>query len=379
MRIFQNVNINFLAKRKIFYMVSSSLILLGIISFIIRGLEFGIDFQGGTEIGLSFQKPVDISEVRNQINSIGLGQVEVKTFGGSKGVLVRTELQVIPKNLFPKIESNIKSSINSILPNIEFMTIEKTENSVTFKFQNADTAKVISEKLLENGYQTTYTNDEQFGKNVVVRVGISDWIKENIKGKFSDNSFIVLKEEQVGPKIGEELKSDAAIAIILAIISIMIYMTFRFKFIFSIGAGLALFHDVLITLGLFSLLYGVLDYLNLEISINVVAAFLTLIGFSINDTVIVFDRIRENMKIHKTASIEFNINHAINQTLPRTVITSLTVWSVTVILFFLGGDVLRGFAFTLFIGIIVGTYSSIYVASAIIYDYSLKTKKKIEF
>jgi len=360
-------------------MVSSSLILLGIISFIIRGLEFGIDFQGGTEIGLSFQKPVDISEVRNQINSIGLGQVEVKTFGGSKGVLVRTELQVIPKNLFPKIESNIKSSINSILPNIEFMTIEKTENSVTFKFQNADTAKVISEKLLENGYQTTYTNDEQFGKNVVVRVGISDWIKENIKGKFSDNSFIVLKEEQVGPKIGEELKSDAAIAIILAIISIMIYMTFRFKFIFSIGAGLALFHDVLITLGLFSLLYGVLDYLNLEISINVVAAFLTLIGFSINDTVIVFDRIRENMKIHKTASIEFNINHAINQTLPRTVITSLTVWSVTVILFFLGGDVLRGFAFTLFIGIIVGTYSSIYVASAIIYDYSLKTKKKIEF
>ncbi len=379
MRIFQNVNINFLAKRKIFYMVSSSLILLGIISFIIRGLEFGIDFQGGTEIGLSFQKPVDISEVRNQINSIGLGQVEVKTFGGSKGVLVRTELQVIPKNLFPKIESNIKSSINSILPNIEFMTIEKTENSVTFKFQNADTAKVISEKLLENGYQTTYTNDEQFGKNVVVRVGISDWIKENIKGKFSDNSFIVLKEEQVGPKIGEELKSDAAIAIILAIISIMIYMTFRFKFIFSIGAGLALFHDVLITLGLFSLLYGVLDYLNLEISINVVAAFLTLIGFSINDTVIVFDRIRENMKIHKTASIEFNINHAINQTLPRTVITSLTVWSVTVILFFLGGDVLRGFAFTLFIGIIVGTYSSIYVASAIIYDYSLKTKKIIEF
>ncbi len=379
MRIFQNVNINFLAKRKIFYMVSSSLILLGIISFIIRGLEFGIDFQGGTEIGLSFQKPVDISEVRNQINSIGLGQVEVKTFGGSKGVLVRTELQVIPKNLFPKIESNIKSSINSILPNIEFMTIEKTENSVTFKFQNADTAKVISEKLLENGYQTTYTNDEQFGKNVVVRVGISDWIKENIKGKFSDNSFIVLKEEQVGPKIGEELKSDAAIAIILAIISIMIYMTFRFKFIFSIGAGLALFHDVLITLGLFSLLYGVLDYLNLEISINVVAAFLTLIGFSINDTVIVFDRIRENMKIHKTASVEFNINHAINQTLPRTVITSLTVWSVTVILFFLGGDVLRGFAFTLFIGIIVGTYSSIYVASAIIYDYSLKTKKKIEF
>lgn len=379
MRIFQNVNINFLAKRKIFYMVSSSLILLGIISFIIRGLEFGIDFQGGTEIGLSFQKPVDISEVRNQINSIGLGQVEVKTFGGSKGVLVRTELQVIPKNLFPKIESNIKSSINSILPNIEFMTIEKTENSVTFKFQNADTAKVISEKLLENGYQTTYTNDEQFGKNVVVRVGISDWIKENIKGKFSDNSFIVLKEEQVGPKIGEELKSDAAIAIILAIISIMIYMTFRFKFIFSIGAGLALFHDVLITLGLFSLLYGVLDYLNLEISINVVAAFLTLIGFSINDTVIVFDRIRENMKIHKTASVEFNINHAINQTLPRTVITSLTVWSVTVILFFLGGDVLRGFAFTLFIGIIVGTYSSIYVASAIIYDYSLKTKKIIEF
>jgi preprotein translocase SecF subunit len=189
----------------------------------------------------------------------------------------------------------------------------------------------------------------------------------------------VLKEEKVGPKIGDELKQDAVIAIILALIVILIYLGFRFKFGFALGAVAALFHDVLITLGVFSVLYGIIPGLNLEISISVVAAFLTLVGYSINDTVVVFDRIREDLKIHKTAKIEEVMNKAINKTMRRTIITSLTTLLVVTVLLFFGGEVLRGFAFTLFFGILVGTYSSIFVASSFVLEYAKKRSARIQF
>ncbi len=135
---------------------------------------------------------------------------------------------------------------------------------------------------------------------MAVNIGIADWIKQNLRDKIKDNSFKVLKEDRVGPKVGNELKRDAVIAVFLSLVVILIYLAFRFKFIFAVTAVVALFHDVLITLGLYAALYGVIPGLNLEIDLTVVAAFLTLVGYSINDTVIVFDRVRENLKIHKT-------------------------------------------------------------------------------
>ena len=200
-----------------------------------------------------------------------------------------------------------------------------------------------------------------------------------MKDHFKDNPFKVLKEDKVGPKIGQELKTDAVIAVVLALIVILVYLGFRFKFVFAVGAVAALFHDVLITLGLFSLLYGVIPSLNLEISISVVAAFLTLVGYSINDTVVVFDRVREEIKIHKTAPLKDNMNKAINKTLRRTIITSLTTLFVVTVLLFFGGDVLRGFAFTLFFGIVIGTYSSIFIASPFVLEYVKRSKSKIKF
>ena len=194
-----------------------------------------------------------------------------------------------------------------------------------------------------------------------------------------NNHFVVQKEDHVGPKIGGELKQDSIISILLALAAILIYLGFRFKFVFALGAVVALFHDVLITLGIFALLHGVIPGLNLEISISVVAAFLTIVGYSINDTVVVFDRVRENIKIHKTAPLKDNMNNAINKTMRRTLVTSLTTLFVVTVLLIFCGDVLRGFAFALTLGILVGTYSSIFVASSFVYEYVQRTQKKIQF
>ncbi|MBK7630624.1 MAG: protein translocase subunit SecF [Ignavibacteriales bacterium] len=379
MRVFHNLNVDFLGKRKFFYIFSLTLFLIGLLSVIFKGLSFGIDFKGGSEIVLQFEKQIDIAEVRKDIENIGLGNVEVRTFGGETGALIRTELQQLPENVYPNVVKGIEDEIKKIIPNVGFNIVEKTATSITYSFPNAETTNLISEKLFEVGFQSAKVSEEPDNKQIDVSVGIADWIKENLREKIKGNSFNVVKEDRVGPKIGDELKRDAVIAVFLSLVVILIYLGFRFKFVFAIGAVAALFHDVLITLGLYSALYGVIPGLNLDIDLSVVAAFLTLVGYSINDTVIVFDRVRENMKIHKTLPLMEVINKSINQTMSRTIITAFTTLITVLILMLLGGDVLRAFAFTLFFGIIIGTYSSIFVASAFVLEYAERTKKKVQF
>ncbi|MCF8261426.1 MAG: protein translocase subunit SecF [Melioribacteraceae bacterium] len=379
MRIFEKLNIDFLSKRKTAYIISGVLILAGIISLAVRGLELGIDFKGGTEVALKFEKPIDISAARDKINTLGLGNVEVKTFGGDEGILVRTELQEIPANVYSQVVAATGREINKYYPDIDLIIVDSAINYVTYDFQSAEIANDLSDRLFEEGLQTSKVSEEPENTQLIVRIGIADWIEENLKEEYSDNPFVVQKSSRVGPKIGNELKTDAIIAVVLALIGILVYLGFRFKFVFAVGAVAALFHDVLITLGVFSLFYGLIPGLNLEISIYVVSSFLTLVGYSINDTVVVFDRVRENLKIHKTAKLEDNINSAINKTMPRTIITSATTLFVVTVLLFAGGEVLRGFAFTLFLGIIVGTYSSVFVASPFVLEYVKKSKKKLEF
>ncbi len=380
MRIFENLNVDFLGKRNIFYVVSASLFLIGLLNVVFRGLQFGIDFKGGTEIVLQFQKPVQISSIRTDIENIGLGNLELKTFGSETGVLVRTELQELPRTIYPKVVANINQAIDNIMPGNNKKIIDSSAtNSVTYSFANPDTTNILVDKLFNAGFQTGKVSEEQNNTQMVVRVGISDWIKSNLRERVKDNSFTVIREELVGPKIGSELKQDALIAIFLSLIVILIYLAFRFKFIFAFGAVVALFHDVLITVGLYAVLYGVIPGLNLEIDLTVVAAFLTLIGYSINDTVIVFDRVREEMKIHKTTPLKDVINMGINKTMSRTILTGGTTILTVFVLLIFGGEVLRAFAFTLFFGIIIGTYSSIFIASALVLEYSNRTKKRIQF
>ncbi len=375
MRILDNLNIDFISKRKIAYTISTVLILLGLFGILFRGLELGIDFKGGTDIALKFENPIDIAEVRAELNSIGLGNIEVKTFGGETGILVRTELQVVPKNIFNQMVSTIESKIKELNSEAVMSISDSSSNSVTFNFEDISVIESISSGLLKAGYQPSRLDDN----HLIVRVGLADWFEADFRENMPDNSFVVQKEDHVGPKIGSELKQDSIISVLLALAAILIYLGFRFKFVFALGAVVALFHDVIITLGMFALLHGVFPGLNLEISISIVAAFLTIVGYSINDTVVVFDRVRENIKIHKTAPLEDNMNKAINSTMRRTIVTSLTTLFVVTVLLFFGGDVLRGFAFALFFGVLIGTYSSVFVASPFVYEYVTRGKKKIQF
>ena len=360
MRILDNLNIDFISKRKMAYIISGTLILLGLLSLAFRGLELGIDFKGGTDIALKFDNPISISDIRTELETLGLGNIEVKTFGGESGILVRTELQ----NSILKYEPTANPTIS-----------DSTSKSVTFNFADISLIESVDSKLQHDGYQTSRLDDN----HIVVRVGIADWIEGVLRNQMPNNHFVVQKEDHVGPKIVGELKQDSVISVLLALAAILIYLGFRFKFVFALGAVVALFHDVFITLGVFALLHGVFPGLNLEISISVVAAFLTIVGYSINDTVVVFDRVRENIKIHKTAPLKDNMNNAINKTMRRTLITSLTTLFVVTVLLIFGGDVLRGFAFALTFGILIGTYSSVFVASPFVFEYVKRTEKKIQF
>lgn len=379
MRILTNLQVDWIGKRKLFYSISGFLFLIGFINIIVRGLNFGIDFKGGSEIVLQFEKQVNIAEIRSYVENIGLGNVEVKTFGGETGVLVRTEEQQIPAAIFPKAVENVKKEIERIIPGLPYSEVERTSNSITYSFTNQDTVNTILKQLNLAGYQASKVSEDKNDSQIEINLGVAQWLKENIRDKVKNNTFKVLKEDRVGPKVGNELKRDALLAILLSLVVILIYLAFRFKFIFAIGAVVALFHDVLITLGLYAILYGVIPGLNLEIDLTVVAAFLTLTGYSMNDTVVVFDRVRENLKIHKTLPLGEVINKSINQTMSRTIITGVTTLLTVSVLLLMGGDVLRAFAFTIFFGIIIGTYSSIFVASALVYEYAQRSKKKVQF
>ena len=182
-----------------------------------------------------------------------------------------------------------------------------------------------------------------------------------------DENDFILSIEKVGPKIGAELSGDAVMAIIWALLLILIYISFRFEFKFAVGAIMALSHDILVTLGIFS----ILDY---EISLAIVAAFLTIVGYSLNDTIVIFDRIRENLKALKKSTLDMVVNQSINESLSRTIITSLTTFFVVLVLFLVGGEVIHSFSFAMIIGVIVGTYSSIFVASPVIIKMSSEKK-----
>lgn len=295
MQFFHNLHVDFLSKRKIFYIMSTVLIVVGLAVFFTKGITLGIDFAGGTEVLVRFQNDVQIDNIRGAMDKSGQVGAEIKTMGGDKDILIRTSEQ---------------------------------------------------------------------GEGTIVSDKIKDALTNEIKG----NNYEILRIDKVGPKIGKELRVSAIYATIFSLIAILIYLAFRFEFVYALGAVLGLFHDVMITLGMIAIFHVLFPSLNLELNQGMVAAFLTLIGFSVNDTVIVFDRIRENIKLYKSEDILHVMNRSINTTLSRTVITSGTVFLTIFILLLFGGEVNRTFAFTFTVGVITGTYSSIYVASAFVVD-----------
>ena len=226
-------------------------------------------------------------------------------------------------------------------------------------------------KLIESGFKNIEIVEFGSPKEVLIKMqtsGSSNDISEKFN-KVLDKPFTIRRIESVGPKIGKELQSDAILAIALALSMILLYIGFRFDFYYAIGSVFALIHDVLITLGIFSLL-------SYEIDLSIIAAFLTIVGYSLNDTIVVFDRIRENVPKHVKKTLEEVINVSLNDTLSRTVITSFTTLIVVVALFYFGGEVIHLFSFALIVGVFVGTYSSMFVASPIILMLEKKAKNK---
>ena len=307
MRIIKDTKIDFMSRAFIASCVSALFILVGAVSLITNGgPKLSIDFKGGTLVAVNFTEPVDINKIRSSISSVSIdGQV----FDFSK-----EEIKHFGD------ESNVAIRIASL------------ENEPP-RFANrvAESLASIYPDLLP-----------------------------------SEKSDFILSIDKVGPKVGAELSSDAILAILYALGFILIYISIRFEFKYAVGAIAALTHDVLITLGIFSIL-------GFEISLAVIAAFLTIVGYSLNDTIVIFDRIRENVKNLKGTPLDSVINQSINESLSRTIVTSLTTFLVVLILFLFGGEVIHTFSFAMIVGVIIGTYSSIFVASPVVIKMNKKS------
>lgn len=247
---------------------------------------------------------------------------------------------------------------------------------VQVKFDDPVSSADVRSAISSAGYGGAVIQKFGDDKEVLIRIleakgdtEASALISQALTDYFRANPYEIRKVEKVGPKIGEELRNKAVLAILAAMFGIVIYITFRFEFKFAIGALIALAHDVLITLGIFSLL-------DIEITLAVIAAFLTIVGYSLNDTIVIYDRIRENIKAMRSESYEKIINTSINNSLARTVVTSLTTFMVVFILYIIGGQVISGFSFAMMLGVIVGTYSSIFIASPILIEWHERTAAK---
>ena len=283
----QNIEINFNKYFKIFNIFSGSLILISIILLLFKGLNYGVDFKGGTLIELrATDQQITIFQLRKSFLNMNLGDVNVKKFGKNNDFLIK----------FEKKENNNKNLISEIKENLN--------------------------KSIGPGY--------------------------NFR-----------RVENVGPKVSAELLKSGVIAICLSLLAMLIYIWIRFEWQFSLGAILALFHDVILTLGIFSLF-------SFEINLSIVAAVLTFVGYSMNDTVVIFDRVRENLKKFSDIKIFDLTNKSINETLSRTIITSVTTLLALVSIYIFGGEILKGFSLAMILGVIFGTYSSIYIANPIL-------------
>lgn len=310
-----NANYNFLGMRKYAYVISAVIIIIGIGSLAVRGLNYGVDFSGGRTYVVRFDQPVVLKDIRNALED-DLEQPEVKTFGPTSQVKITTNKEI----------DNDDPSVDSTLQSILFANLKPfyQDQSITYKDFIADTG--------------------------------------------SDKLIGILSSQKVGPTIADDIRNRAVMAIIFALIIIFIYIAIRFKkWQYGLGGVISLFHDSIIVISLFSIFYNVLPF-NLEIDQTFIAAILTIIGYSINDTVIIFDRVREFVGLHPKRTLMNNINTGINSTLARTINTSGTTIVVLLMIFIFGGEVIRGFSFALLVGILVGTYSSVFVASPLAYD-----------
>ncbi len=377
MQFFGVTHINFVDFRNKAFVISLAVILAGLVSLAIKGgPDLSIDFEGGTLIQMHFDQAVPVAELRTVIENAGYENGEIQEFGEPNEYLITvekiSETEMVSEKL---LEALIRTA-----PDAGWKIISAKEMPPDFS-RNFDGGNLVVVEAtlippmeeLKSGIRKNGVGFAEATRESENRIAFSlsylgiesqaaENLKETIFARFPDRKIKILRTETVGPKIGEELKNRAWAAIIISMFGILVYISWRFEFKFAVGAIIALVHDIIITLGIFSLL-------GKEISLVIIAAFLTIVGYSLNDTIVVFDRIRENFSLRRRESYSTMINISINESLGRTVITSLTTLMVVAFLFFFGGEVIHDFAFALMVGIIVGTYSSIFVASPILIEW----------
>lgn len=371
MQIFKKPNFTFMKYKFFAFALSGIIIAVGIVNITTKkGLNYGIDFAGGTLIQIRFRNPFSIADLRQSLSNIGLGNSKIQEVEkGQREFIIRTMLP--EEDVDQELESHV------IMGNKVVETLKKDEdrlasekglkdlnniemNQLTYIFQTSfpDKAEELAEKIID-----FRESAEQKGiienLNQLIELEISPEAIELLKEKTYLGSMSIKRRETVGPQVGHELRRRATQATIWALIGMLIYIGIRFKFAYGVAAILTLAHDVLITMGLFSLT-------NREINLPVIAAILTIVGYSLNDTIVIFDRVRDNIKILRKHNFENILDTSINQTLSRTVITSGTTFLTVAALFFFGGEVINDFAFTMMIGVIIGTYSSIYQSCSIL-------------
>jgi len=367
MELFRNTKFDFLGWKWPFIGLSLVLSAAGLIRIGVNGMRYGIDFKGGAQIWLRFAQEPPVQQIRSALESKLPGEISVQQITGKPEVLIGTEIKD-EKQLNANrqlIEETLRGMYSDTSGKIDLNNSSVTELADRLRGPMQQAGVALSEQDLQDlcAAISVYRADHGGILRSVDELsgvkGVTPKVIEVLKASVSLGPFTILQTEVVGPKIGDELRRQAVLATLYALAGMLVYIAFRFEWIYGVAAVVAVFHDTIITIGLFSLF-------NKPISLTVVAALLTLVGYSMNDTIVVFDRIRENLKMVRRESLGNVINLSINQTLSRTVLTSGLTLLTALALWLFGGDVLNGFSFALVMGIIVGTYSSVFVASPIL-------------
>ena len=375
--LFKQPNIDWMGKAKYFFLLSGALLVVGWAAIFFKGgIKYGIDFRGGTNVDVRFAQPPNIDQLRKGLQAQGLGNSEIQSISdianpNSNEVMIFVEQTGQMDQALDEGKSKVLTALNatygsstSSKPDFNSVTPTALANflaqrdPLSLSVSAGDKYQQLAKSLLDYRDKNSngiITNFDALANAPSATPAVITVIKDN----FSLGPFAVRDVAIVGPKVGGELRNQAIRVTLYALAGMLVYIAFRFEWIFGVAAVLAVFHDVLITLGLFKI-FG------FEISLTVIAALLTLVGYSMNDTIVIFDRIRENNRLLRKESFASVVNKSINQTLSRTILTSGLTFLTVLVLFLMGGQVLRAFAFALVVGIVVGTYSSFGIAAPLV-------------
>lgn len=356
--------INFVGLRKLAAMMSFTLVFGSLLLFFLRGPTWGIDFTGGTELHLKFETQTDIDQVRVALEAQGLSGDAVQQIGGVEDYEFVIRIQD-PDFGADGLQTEVENALQATFGDgwIQESTFDSQVGArLVIRYDSAQPtpfANIQQALAVVQGAQVQVAPDDN--TFYVKLPGLSTKISDTLRESLAENPFVVLQTDSVGPKVGEELKTQGLVSILATLALILVYVSIRFNLTFAPGAVLALFHDVIIVIGLFIIL-DILGWTH-EFNLPMVGALLTIIGYSLNDTIVIYDRIRENMIKYRREDTAALINDSINDTLARTVSTSVTTFFAMTAFLIFGGPVIQTFALAIVLGVVVGTYSTIYVAS----------------